>query len=107
MASRRRGDHTSPTQIPEKPPKIVLIAKALFPQSLHITLPAAQILSNPDSAKHVKDFTDAVHQTATMLVKGETPSPDLVERLNVEYSSEMKQMIRDQANNHFEARIED
>ena len=81
------------------------IAKALFPHSLHITLPAAQLLSDPEGAKHMKDFTDAVHQAAKQLVQGETPTPDLIEKLNVHHSPEMKQMIREQANTYFESQL--
>ena len=83
------------------------VAKALFPTSLHITLPAAQIISDPDDAKPIQDFIEAVHEAADLLVQGDNPSPDLVERLNVKYGPEMKQFIRDQANTHFEDRLEE
>lgn len=83
------------------------IAKQLFPNSLHITLPAAQILQDPAGAEYMKGFTDAVYEAAKRLVNGEEVTPELVKRLNVEYSPEMKQMIRDQANNYFEAQLQD
>ncbi len=115
------GETTShPARHQRKPPKTVLIAtagfpdhqafniaKALFPQSLHITLPAAQTLTDPEDAKHMQDFIDAVQEAAKLLVQGKTPSPDLVERLNVEYSPKMKQKIRNQANTYFEANLKE
>ena len=82
------------------------IAKALFPNSLHITLPAAQLISDPETAKHIEYFTVAVHEAAKLLVQGDNLSPELVERLNVQYSPEIKQMIRDQANTYFEDNLE-
>ena len=81
------------------------IARALYPNSLHITLPAAQIIQGP-GVRYVEDFVDAVHTAARILVAGEDVDPGLVGRLNVEYSAEMKQMIREQANAFFEANIE-
>ncbi len=114
------GDTTRhPARHTRKPQKTVLIAsagfpdhqafkiaKALFPNSLHITLPAAQILTNPDGVMYVDGFVDAVHQAAKLLVQWEVVDEELVESLNVEYSPEMKQMIREQANNYFENRLE-
>ena len=82
------------------------IAKALYPRFLHITLPAAQLIADPETAKYIQDFIDAVQDAAKLLVQGETISPELVERLNVEYNPDMKQMIRDQANTYFESRLE-
>jgi multimeric flavodoxin WrbA len=109
-----------PPRYQKKPPKIVLIAtagfpdhqafniaKALFPQALHITLPAAPLISNPETAKHIENFTEAVQKAAKLLVKEENVTPDLVERLNVQYNSEMKQIIRNQANTYFDANIEE
>lgn len=114
-----QGETTAhPERYDRKRPIMVLIAtagfpdhqafdipKALYPQSVTITLPAAQILAYRETAKHVKDFTDAVAEVAQQLVNGGTPSPELVERLNIKYSSEMKEMVRNQANRFFEARI--
>lgn len=82
------------------------IAKALYPQSLHITLPAAQIIQGP-GAKYVEDFVEAVHEAARLLVAGESVDSVLVERLNVVYSPDMKKMIREQANSHFESTLEE
>ena len=82
------------------------IAKALFPLSLHITLPASQIIADPDGVIYLQDFIDAVHKAAKLLVQRETINPSLVEKLNVQYSAEMKQMIREQANKYFEANLE-
>lgn len=115
------GETTShPPRHQQKTPKTILIAtagfpdhqafniaKALFPQSLPITLPAAQTLTDPEDAKHLQDFIDAVQEAAKLLVQGKTPSPELVERLNFHYSPEMKQKIRDQANTYFEANLEE
>ena len=83
------------------------IAKALFPQSLHITLPAAQLIADPEDAKHVQDFIDAVHQAGEYMVKDKKITPDLVKRLNVEHSPEMKAMIRGQANTYFDEKIKE
>jgi hypothetical protein len=109
-----------PPRHQREPPKIVLIAtagfpdhqafnipKALYPQSLTITLPAAQIIANPEDAKHIQDFMISVQQAATVLVQGGIPGQDLIEKLNVLYSPEMKHKIRNQANRYFETHIEE
>ncbi len=83
------------------------IARALFPQSLHITLPAAQIITDPETARHVEDFVESVHLAAKLQVKDEDVCSELVKRLNVEYSPEMQQLIRGQANDYFESSLEE
>jgi hypothetical protein len=83
------------------------IAKELYPKFLHITLPAAQLITDPETSIYIKDFTDAVQEAAKLLVQRENISPKLVRRLNVQYNSEMKQIIRDQANTYFKANLED
>jgi multimeric flavodoxin WrbA len=106
--------HPSRYQI--KPKKMVLIAtagfpdhqafnivKQLYPNSLHITLPSAQILQDTQGAEAMKPFTDAVKKAAQQLARQEPVDPETLSKLNVEFSPEMKAFIREQANKYFEA----
>ena len=114
-----QGETTQhPPRHKRKPQKIVLIAVAGFPDSqafnivkqlgqgeLQILLPSSHILQDPKGAEHMKVFTDAVIDSAKQLVQHGTVDQKTRDKLIVEYTPEMKQMIREQANKHFETRI--
>lgn len=115
----KHGEETRhPPRHQTKPPKTVLIAtagfpdhqafniaKQLYPQSLHITLPAAQTLTTPDLRKHLQPFLDAVTKAAKQLTTTGKIDPELAPKLQYQYSEEMRQAIRDGANNYFDQQI--
>jgi multimeric flavodoxin WrbA len=114
-----RGENTQhPPRYRKKQQKIVLVAvagfpdhqafnivKAISPDSLHILLPSSQILQDPEGAELMKDFTDAVTESAKQLIQHGTVDQKTKNKLVVEYSPEMKKMIREHANKHFEAQL--
>jgi acyl-CoA hydrolase len=53
----------------------------------------------------MKYFTDAVTDSAKQLIQQGTVDQETKNKLIVEFSPEMKQMIREQANKHFETRL--
>jgi len=117
----KHGDQTRhPRRIQIKPPKTVLIAtagfpdhqafniaKQLYPNSLHITLPAAQNLTTPSLRKHLQPFLDAVTEAAKQLTTTGTVDPQLASQLQYQYSEEMRQAIRDGANTYFDSQIKE
>jgi hypothetical protein len=81
------------------------IVKAMSPNSLQILLPSSQILQDPVGTTLMKDFTDAVTSSAKQLIQYGMVDEETKKRLVVEFSSEMKNMIREQANKHFETQL--
>ena len=78
------------------------IVKDLYPNALHILLPSSQILYSPEGSKHIKRFTYAVSESARQLVTHGTVDKNIRKRLVVEYSPEVKALIREGANASFE-----
>ena len=79
-------------------------AKALFPNSMHIFLPSAQIIQDPEGGKFITDFKNAVKEAGRQIVNGDV-SEDVKSKLIVDYPPEVKKIIREQANKSFESRI--
>jgi hypothetical protein len=112
----REGSTRHPERHERKPQKTVLaavagfpdlenfdVARALFPDALHILLPAAQILEDPEGSKQVSFFTEAVKEAGRQIVTKGAVDEDVRNNLVVDYPPEMKNMIRDGANKFFEA----
>lgn len=114
-----RGETTRhPSRYEKKVQKIVLVAvagfpdhqafnivKSMSPDSLHILLPSSQILLDPEGSKLMKDFTDAVTESAKQLILDGVVDQEVKDKLMVEFSPEMKKRIRMQADTYFEARM--
>jgi hypothetical protein len=79
------------------------IAKALFPDALHILLPSAQILKDPEGNKLVAFFTEAVKEAGRQIVTKGTVDENVRKNLVVDYPPEVKNMMREDANKYFEA----
>lgn len=79
-------------------------AKALFPNSMHIFLPSAQMIQDPEGGKFLTDFKKAVKEAGRQIVKGEVEE-GVKSKLIVDFPPEVKQMIREQANKFFEGQI--
>jgi multimeric flavodoxin WrbA len=107
-----------PPRYEKKPQKTVLVAvagfpdhqafnivKAMSPDSLHILLPSSQILHDPEGAKLMKGFTDAVTDSAKQLIQHGEVDQETRNKLVVEYSTEMRNMIREHANEYFEVHL--
>ncbi len=107
-----------PSRHKKKPQKMVLVAvagfpdyqafnivKAMSPNSLQILLPSSQILQDPVGVTLMKDFIDAVTSSAKQLIQYGIVDEETKKRLVVEFSPEMKNMMREQANKHFETQL--
>jgi hypothetical protein len=79
------------------------VAKALFPDALHIFLPSAQILEDPQQSKLVAFFTEAVKEAGRQIVTKGTVDENVRKNLVVDYPPEVKNMMREDANKYFEA----
>lgn len=79
------------------------VAKALFPDALHIFLPSAQILKDPEDSKLVAFFTEAVKEAGRQIVTKGTVDENVRKNLVVDYPPEVKNMMREDANKYFEA----
>jgi len=53
----------------------------------------------------MKEFIDAVTESAKQLIQHGTVDQKTKNKLVVEYSPEMKKMMREHANKHFEAQL--
>jgi len=114
------GDTTHhPLRYEKKPQKRVLVAvagfpdhqafnivKAISPDSLHILLPSSQILQDMEGKKLMKGFTDAVTESAKQLIRRGEVDQETKNKLVVEHSTEIKNLIREHANRYFEAHLE-
>ena len=79
------------------------VAKALFPDALHILLPSAQILEDPEGSELVAFFTEAVKKAGRQIVTKGTVDENVRKNLVVDYPPEVKNMMREKANKYFEA----
>jgi multimeric flavodoxin WrbA len=111
------GTTRHPERYERKPQKLVLAAvagfpdtenfnqaKALFPNSLYIFLPSAQLIQSPEGSKYLSEFKNAVKEAGRQIVTGDV-SEEVKSRLEVKLPPEVKQMIREQANKYFEGQI--
>jgi multimeric flavodoxin WrbA len=80
------------------------IVRALYPQALHILLPAAQLLLYDEGKKHLSGFLEAVKLAGEKIAAGEEPSTELKDQLIVEYSDEMKRTIVEMHNKYSASR---
>jgi len=116
IMEEKEGSTRHPERRERKPQKMVLaavagfpdlenfdVARALFPGALHILLPAAQILEDPEGSKQVSFFIEAVKEAGRQIVAKGTVDEDVKEKLVVDYPSEVKNMIREGENKFFEA----
>jgi len=78
-------------------------AKGLYPDAVHVVLPAAQIIANEWGRKYLEGFKDAVVTAGRTLSEKSELSDEIREKLVVEHSEEMKKMIVSQHNEHSEA----
>jgi hypothetical protein len=111
----REGSTRHPERHRRKPQKTVLaavagfpdlenfdVARALFPDSLYILLPSAQILEDAEGSKQVSFFTEAVKKAGRQIVTRGTVDEDVRKSLVVDYPPEVKNMLREEANKYFE-----
>jgi multimeric flavodoxin WrbA len=114
----REGSTRHPERYERKIQKIVLAAvagfpdtenfdqvRALFPGAVYIFLPTAQILQDPEGSKYVSYFKDAVKEAGRQIVAQGEIDEAVKEKLVVNFSPEIKKMLREQANMFFESRI--
>ena len=72
--------------------------EGLYPNAVHVFLPAAQIIANEEGRKYLEGFKDAVVTAGrTLAEKGEI-TDEVRKKLVVEYPEEMKKMIVSQHN---------
>ena len=72
--------------------------EGLYPNAVHVFLPAAQIIANEEGRKYLEGFKDAVVTAGrTLAEKGEI-TDEVRKKLVVEYPEEMKEMIVSQHN---------
>ena len=76
--------------------------KLLYPNAIQILLPSSQLLLNPEGSKLITGFTEAVPEAARQLVGQGSVDENIKRRLVVEYSPEVKALIREGANASFE-----
>ncbi len=78
--------------------------KALYSNAMHILLPSSQIIRYPEGRKIVAEFLDAVKEAGKQIVTGDVEE-SVRANLMVRYTPEVKEIIREQANKHFESQI--
>lgn len=96
---------------PEKIPNIVLVAtcgfpdlvnfkivKGLFPNALHILLPASQLLFDDKGRKYLSEFLDAIKLSGYTMATGKDIPGPLRKKLIVHYPEEMKKLIVEEHN---------
>ena len=66
------------------------IVRALYPQAIHILLPAAQMLFNEEGREFLADFLDNIKLTGRKMAVGKEIPALLRESLVVDFSDEMK-----------------
>ena len=79
------------------------VARALFPDALHILLPAAQIQEKPEGIKQASSFREAVKEAGRQIVTKGSVDEAVRKKLVVDYPPEVKNTMREEANKHFEA----
>jgi len=106
----KKGETAHPGRY-SKERKTVIIATAGFPESsafevterlfqnaTHIFLPSSVLLVQGKELPIIQDFMEAVKNAADRLVKGEDLGDDLKNRLKVDFSPEVKEMLIKQHN---------
>ena len=99
------GETTHPGRI-RKFPQLVLcatcgfpdlsnfgIVRALYPQAVHILLPAAQMLFYEEGREFLAEFIDSITLTGQKMADGKEIPSSLREELVVDFSDEMKREI--------------
>ena len=112
----REGSTRHPARHERRPQKTVLaavagfpdlenfdVARLLFPDSLHILLPSAQILEDPEGSRLVANFTEAVKEAGRQIVAKDAVHEEVKKKLVVDYPPKIKDMLREEANRFFEA----
>lgn len=115
----RDGETRHPSRV-SRFPRLVLVAtcgfpdtrnfdivRALYPQALPILLPAAQLLLYDEGRKQLSGFLEAVRLAGEKIAAGEDLSPELKDKLIVEFSDEMKQAIVEMHNQYSASRTRD
>lgn len=74
------------------------IVRQLFPTTLQILLPAAQILFYNEGREYLSDFLQNIELAGSILGRGEVITDDLREKLIVEYPDDMKKQIVEKHN---------
>jgi len=80
------------------------IVRALFPTTLPIFLPAAQLLLYEEGRKQLSGFLESVKDAGRKIANGEELTEELKDQLIVEFSDEMKQQIVEMHNRYSESR---
>ena len=75
-------------------------AKGLYPEAVHVFLPAAQIIANEEGRKYLEGFLDAVKTAGKTLSETGEVTDTVREMLVVDYPDEVKQMILRQHNKY-------
>jgi hypothetical protein len=69
------------------------VIKRLFPNSTHITLPAAYVLQTPEIVPMIPEFLEGVKIAAERIVAGEEIDIELEDRINVVFPLNVKDEI--------------
>ncbi len=75
-------------------------AKGLYPNAVHVLLPAAQIISHEEGRKYLEGFMDAVETAGRTLAETSEVTDEVREMLVVDYPEEVKQMLVNQHNEY-------
>ena len=75
-------------------------AEGLYPNAVHVFLPAAQIISHEDGRKYLEGFMDAVETAGRTLAETGEVTDLVKDRLIVDYPDEVKQMLVKQHNEY-------
>jgi multimeric flavodoxin WrbA len=75
-------------------------AKGLFPNAVHVFLPASQIISHKEGRKYLEGFMDAVETAGRTLAETGEITDEIRAQLVVDYPEEVKQMIVNQHNEY-------
>jgi len=111
----KEGSTRHPARHERRPQKTVLaavagfpdlenfdVAKLLFPDSLHILLPSAQVLEDQEGRRLVTNFTEAVKEAGRQIVANGAVDEEVKKMLVVDYPPKIKDMLREEANRFFE-----
>jgi hypothetical protein len=112
---KKEGSTRHPARHEQRPQKTVLaavagfpdlenfdVARLLFPDALHILLPSAQILEDPEESRLVANFTEVVKEAGRQIVAKGAVDEEAKRKLVVDYPPEVKDMLREEANRFFE-----
>lgn len=82
------------------------LAKALFQSTLHITLPAAQLLFNEEERTQLAEFLETIRVVGKMMTNEQDVTEALREKLCVEFSEEKKKQIVEAHNIYSASRLD-